>query len=158
MIHEQIVTARNLANLSQKALATKCGLTQKTISLIENGSNVQLSNLKKIAGVLGLEFRIGNPYVDNVGIDLFFKKCNVASIEFKNADSEIVMAVGNKMICYARKYKLVLTSLGKDLSVLRFNQRYSVNNIANNGAFKTTIEIVTEKGYIYRINSFDKIL
>lgn len=53
-IREQIVKAREEANLTQKELATLSGLTQSNISNIENGNNKPtIATIKKIADALG---------------------------------------------------------------------------------------------------------
>ncbi len=53
-IREQIVNAREEANITQKELAKLSGLTQSNISNIENGGNrPTIPTLKKIADALG---------------------------------------------------------------------------------------------------------
>jgi len=53
-IRDQIINAREDANLTQKELASLSGLTQSNISNIENGNNrPTITTLKKIADALG---------------------------------------------------------------------------------------------------------
>lgn len=54
----EIAQLRQNANLSQKALAEKMGVSQANISKIENGSDVYLSTLKRYITTLGGELHI----------------------------------------------------------------------------------------------------
>lgn len=58
-ISTQISLIRGTAQITQKELAAKCGLTQANISNIENGvSKPTIDSLKKIADALGKRLRI----------------------------------------------------------------------------------------------------
>ena len=58
-ISEQISSIRASAKMTQKELATECGLTQANISNIEKGmSKPTIDSLRKIADALGKRLRI----------------------------------------------------------------------------------------------------
>ena len=53
-VRNLVISARNAANLTQKQLAQRSGVSQANISKIENGNyQPSLSTLKRIAGALG---------------------------------------------------------------------------------------------------------
>lgn len=53
-VRDLVISARNAANLTQKQLAQRSGVSQANISKIENGNyHPSLSTLKRIAGALG---------------------------------------------------------------------------------------------------------
>ena len=53
-VRDLVISARNAADLTQKQLAQRSGVSQANISKIENGnSHPSLSTLKRIAGALG---------------------------------------------------------------------------------------------------------
>ena len=53
-VRDLVISARNAANLTQKQLAQRSGVSQANISKIENGNyQPSLSTLKRIAGALG---------------------------------------------------------------------------------------------------------
>ena len=53
-VRDLVISARNAANLTQKQLAQRSGVSQSNISKIENGNyQPSLSTLKRIAGALG---------------------------------------------------------------------------------------------------------
>ena len=53
-VRDLVVSARSAANLTQKQLAQRSGVSQANISKIENGNyQPSLSTLKRIAGALG---------------------------------------------------------------------------------------------------------
>ena len=53
-VRDLVISARNAANLTQKQLAQRSGVSQANISKIENGNyQPRLSTLKRIAGALG---------------------------------------------------------------------------------------------------------
>ena len=54
----EIAQLRQNANLSQKQLAEKMGVSQANISKIENGKDVYLSTLKRYIATLGGEIHI----------------------------------------------------------------------------------------------------
>lgn len=54
----QISQLRQSANITQKELAEKMGVSQANISKIENGKDVYLSTLKRYIATLGGEIRI----------------------------------------------------------------------------------------------------
>ena len=55
MIEEILKTERKAANLTQKQLAEKSGISFVTINRIEGGSNPRVSVLNKIFAALGKE-------------------------------------------------------------------------------------------------------
>lgn len=53
-VRDLVISARNAADLTQKQLAQRSGVSQANISKIENGNyHPSLSTLKRIAGALG---------------------------------------------------------------------------------------------------------
>ena len=53
-VRDLVISARSAANLTQKQLAQRSGVSQANISKIENGNyQPSLSTLKRIAGALG---------------------------------------------------------------------------------------------------------
>lgn len=53
-VRDLVISARSTANLTQKQLAQRSGVSQSNISKIENGNyQPSLSTLKRIAGALG---------------------------------------------------------------------------------------------------------
>ena len=53
-VRDLVISARNAANLTQKQLAQRSGVSQANISKIENGNyHPSLSTLKRIADALG---------------------------------------------------------------------------------------------------------
>ena len=53
-VRDLVISARHTANLTQKQLAQRSGISQANISKIENGNyHPSLSTLKRIAGALG---------------------------------------------------------------------------------------------------------
>ena len=53
-VRDLVISARSTANLTQKQLAQRSGVSQANISKIENGNyQPSLSTLKRIAGALG---------------------------------------------------------------------------------------------------------
>lgn len=53
-VRDLVISARSAANLTQKQLAQRSGVSQSNISKIENGNyQPSLSTLKRIAGALG---------------------------------------------------------------------------------------------------------
>lgn len=53
-VRDLVISARSAANLTQKQLAQRSGVSQANISKIENGNyQPRLSTLKRIAGALG---------------------------------------------------------------------------------------------------------
>ena len=53
-VRDLVISARSAANLTQKQLAQRSGVSQANISKIENGNyHPSLSTLKRIAGALG---------------------------------------------------------------------------------------------------------
>lgn len=53
-VRDLVISARNAANLTQKQLAQRSGVSQSNISKIENGNyHPSLSTLKRIADALG---------------------------------------------------------------------------------------------------------
>ena len=53
-VRDLIISTRSAANLTQKQLAQRSGVSQSNISKIENGNyQPSLSTLKRIAGALG---------------------------------------------------------------------------------------------------------
>ena len=53
-VRDLVISARNAADLTQKQLAQRSGVSQANISKIENGNyQPSLSTLKRIAGALG---------------------------------------------------------------------------------------------------------
>ena len=53
-VRDLVISARNAADLTQKQLAQRSGVSQSNISKIENGNyQPSLSTLKRIAGALG---------------------------------------------------------------------------------------------------------
>ena len=53
-VRDLVISARTAANLTQKQLAQRSGVSQANISKIENGNyQPSLSTLKRIAGALG---------------------------------------------------------------------------------------------------------
>ena len=53
-VRDLVISARNAADLTQKQLAQRAGVSQANISKIENGNyHPSLSTLKRIAGALG---------------------------------------------------------------------------------------------------------
>ena len=53
-VRDLVISARNAANLTQKQLAQRSGVSQANISKIENGNyHPSLSTLKRIAEALG---------------------------------------------------------------------------------------------------------
>ena len=53
-VRDLVISARNAANLTQKQLAQRSGVSQANISKIENGNyHASLSTLKRIADALG---------------------------------------------------------------------------------------------------------
>ena len=53
-VRDLVISARNAANLTQKQLAQRSGVSQTNISKIENGNyHPSLSTLKRIADALG---------------------------------------------------------------------------------------------------------
>ena len=53
-VRDLVISARSAANLTQKQLAQRSGVSQSNISKIENGNyHPSLSTLKRIAGALG---------------------------------------------------------------------------------------------------------
>ena len=53
-VRDLVISARNAADLTQKQLAQRSGVSQANISKIENGNyHPRLSTLKRIAGALG---------------------------------------------------------------------------------------------------------
>ena len=53
-VRDLVISARGAANLTQKQLAQRSGVSQANISKIENGNyQPSLSTLKRIAGALG---------------------------------------------------------------------------------------------------------
>ena len=53
-VRDLVISARNAADLTQKQLAQRSGVSQANISKIENGNyHPSLSSLKRIAGALG---------------------------------------------------------------------------------------------------------
>ena len=66
-VRDLVISARNAADLTQKQLAQRSGVSQANISKIENGNyHPSLSTLKRIAGALGkrlvVSFDCGDPY------------------------------------------------------------------------------------------------
>jgi transcriptional regulator with XRE-family HTH domain len=59
-IGQTVATSRRLAGIRQTDLATKAGLSRATIDALENGraSDIGVSRLSRILGVLGLELSI----------------------------------------------------------------------------------------------------
>ena len=65
-VRDLVISARSAANLTQKQLAQRSGVSQANISKIENGNyQPSLSTLKRIAGALGkrLVVRFEDPAV-----------------------------------------------------------------------------------------------
>ena len=65
-VRDLVISARNAANLTQKQLAQRSGVSQANISKIENGNyHPSLSTLKRIADALGkrLEVSFEDPEV-----------------------------------------------------------------------------------------------
>ena len=53
-VRDLVISARNAADLTQKQVAQRAGVSQANISKIENGNyHPSLSTLKRIAGALG---------------------------------------------------------------------------------------------------------
>ena len=53
-VRDLVISTRSAANLTQKQLAQRSGVSQSNISKIENGNyHPSLSTLKRIAGALG---------------------------------------------------------------------------------------------------------
>ena len=59
-VRDLVISARNAANLTQKQLAQRSGVSQANISKIENGNyHPRLSTLKRIADALGTRRAVG---------------------------------------------------------------------------------------------------
>ncbi len=65
-LHQKIVTARTRCGLTQEELATRCGVTSRTIQRIESGSTVPRSfTLRSIATALNIPFeQLNEPTAD----------------------------------------------------------------------------------------------
>ena len=62
-VRDLVISARSAANLTQKQLAPRSGVSQANISKIENGNyQPSLSTLKRIAGALGKRLVVSFEY------------------------------------------------------------------------------------------------
>lgn len=128
-LSDVIVSYRTENNISQRAFASKCGLTNGYISMLENGKNPRtgkpitptIDNLKRLADAMGITLHALMSQVDDMPISLASESEYV---------SDNTQSLSDRAISIAEIYDS-LNSDGKELvdAAIHYASRYKVKSM-----------------------------